>query len=419
MEIKNLCGWWINGIVSKEGITDEEKNRLEQIGIDSNSSSHNTYCLSDLKKILQNESVLKKHSHPIAGQIHFIIFFSTWFCNDCMVIINGNSSYTMWICVYEPSYRNFGEWLTYHSVITESYLEVARDKARTLSKNIGENNPVLHINQPLTITYYEERRSPEMSLINRSELPTTYLSNPDQYIRLFDIVKVCAIIKEKPWLHSGIYLGKGKVMHAVPRLGYTDTSYDGYGYGDYYGGSSNDRTSIASWEKFRKFWRKEPDKVVRIRAIIPFKTHDEIMRHIAKVYHADSKYFGGKGDKGEFTLAGNNCERFANRCVLGLDLSEHGEILKEKKQKKKNRTHHKIDRIENHELEKKINETSSFLDGLNNSAWAGITSPSVNPNEWITFTNEYNIAKNYVSPTPDKIGENYSHTIEVKPELWI
>jgi len=115
-----------------------------------------------------------------------------------------------------------------------------------LSKNIGENNPVLHINQPLTITYYEERRSPEMSLINRSELPTTYLSNPDQYIRLFDIVKVCAIIKEKPWLHSGIYLGKGKVMHAVPRLGYTDTSYDGYGYGDYYGGSSNDRTSIAS-----------------------------------------------------------------------------------------------------------------------------------------------------------------------------
>ena len=89
MTKKNLWDWWFNGIDSRE------KERLEKLGLDSDRYSPKTYEFSDLKKMIWSKNLLEQNSHPITGQIHFIIFFSTWFCNDCMVIINGDSNYTL------------------------------------------------------------------------------------------------------------------------------------------------------------------------------------------------------------------------------------------------------------------------------------------------------------------------------------
>lgn len=434
MTRKNLYDWWCNGIDS------DEKNRLEQIGINANSSSSDTYTLNDLKKVLRDENALKRLSHPITGQIHFILFFSTWFCNDCVVAINGDSNYRVWLWVYEPSFRNFGEWSAYNSTSTESSFYTAKDRARTLKDNLWANNPAIYRNLPVKITYYGESSSPEMSLVGRSELSTS-LSNPDQYIRPLDIVKVYGTMKregrEIAMLHSGIYLGSGKVAHAIPRSGYLSSyldSYSGnygnynynynyygyysygydYNYANYYpgyylpiagyygsigssysGSSERDAVEIVNWERFRKFWMREPDKIVRVKITIPFKYREDIIRHIAKAYTADSTYFDRKG---KFSLADNNCEVFVNRCVLGLDFSEHGEIKKEKDARKDGRTYYKKERIENYELRGKIEETGNFLDNLTSS------------------TSKVSDIKGYMSATPERIGQSFDATIEVEPK---
>ncbi|RHZ35283.1 lecithin retinol acyltransferase family protein [endosymbiont GvMRE of Glomus versiforme] len=417
MTRKNLWSWWYNGI------DDSEKNRLEKIGIDAGSCSSKTYYLNDLKKILENESVLKRRSHSITGQIHFIIFFSTWFNNDCMVVINGYSNYTLWICVYEDEHRHFGEWFTYNIVSTENDFSTAKNEAWTLRWKMEGNNPVIYRHLPLNITYYGESSSPEMSLVSRSELSTT-LSNPDQYIRPLDIVKVYGTMNGRSMLlHSGIYLGSEKVVHAVPNSGYLSnylnsygSYYGGYGYGNYYLGyylpytalygsigskyarlygdnDERDTVEIVNWERFRKFWMGEPDKIVRIKTIIPFKHREDIIRHIAKAYIADSTYFDGKN---KFSLADNNCEHLVNSCVLGLNFSEHGEIEKEKKAHDKGNNYHKRTRID--DLEDEINRTGNSLDGLTSS------------------TSKVSDIKKYMSDIPAKYGKEFNFSIEVEPK---
>jgi hypothetical protein len=56
--------------------------------------------------------------------------------------------------------------------------------------------------------------------------------------------------------------------------------------------------------------------MTRYHPVIAFKNPEDIIKHIAELIN--------QGDS--FNIAYNNCEHFANKCVLGLDFSEHAEM---------------------------------------------------------------------------------------------
>ncbi len=147
------------------------------------------------------------------------------------------------------------------------------------------------------------------------------------------------------------------------------------------------------------FWEQGPDKIVRIKTPIPFKHRDEIIRHICKAHNlfGSTYYYSDEDDKDKWE-SGNNCERFANRCVLGLDLSEHAEVKKEKNLQKKGTIYHKKEKFDKPELEKKIKETSNFLDGLTNDAWL------------------IDGVKKHINTNFDKIGSSFDAVIKVEPK---
>jgi len=71
-----------------------------------------------------------------------------------------------------------------------------------------------------------------MSLVDRIELPTN-LSDLDEYIKPLDIMKVYGKVRGRTMVHSGIYLGNGKVAHADLLAQYMGSYYGEYGYGFY------------------------------------------------------------------------------------------------------------------------------------------------------------------------------------------
>lgn len=68
-------------------ISYSEKQRLNTMGL----RDHNYQSLTNLKKMLECEEVARRKSYDISsisGDIHLILFFSTWFNNNCGLVID-------------------------------------------------------------------------------------------------------------------------------------------------------------------------------------------------------------------------------------------------------------------------------------------------------------------------------------------
>lgn len=128
--------------------------------------------------------------------------------------------------------------------------------------------------------------------VKRFSLPYEAISNPDNYIKPLDIVWIKKqgrfLLK---YFHVCVYLGKGGVCHIYSPSG-----------------KKNNGARTDSWAEFLSGRIELP---IRFHPIIPFKHKDKIIEHIAKA--SVDKYKLGKYD-----LTGDNCEHFANKCVLGL-----------------------------------------------------------------------------------------------------
>ncbi|CAI2197388.1 123_t:CDS:1 [Funneliformis geosporum] len=152
--------------------------------------------------------------------------------------------------------------------------------------------------------------------------------NPDIYIEPLDIVRLFSLRKNNKkenskicMVHAGVYLGHKKVCHAY--FDSNDSKSVGHGV-----------IKIDNWEKFLDFSTKGIEKkMIVYHPVIAFKKPELIIEHIAKCI--EGKYFDKEIGFGELIIKdkldevtgqllekANNCEHFANRCVLGLDYSE-------------------------------------------------------------------------------------------------
>jgi hypothetical protein len=98
--------------------------------------------------------------------------------------------------------------------------------------------------------------------------------------------------------------------------------------------------------------------------------------------------------KGNFSIGGNNCENFANRCVLGLNFSELADIRNKK-----------ISR--SFDLDSELRDTNNQLGGL--SAYPTITIGNIE--SYVKRGNENRVARKV-----DREGIEMQNCIEVQPK---
>ena len=349
-DAKNLWDWWYNGIDS------DQKDKIIKFGINPSSSSNQKYPLGSLSKIYYCHDIFERNKLRVPNENQFMVFFSTWWNNNCSLIINGDSNYAINLLVYEMPSKSIPEVLKKFYVDGGfSNLESAKSKVKSIEITLKGENPILYKGVSRSINYhsYNENSSPSSFLFGiisflfgrrnhlssvfpevnsitlhsdsqESELPFNYsgslflnnfassnvffdysqvfhlltpnyrnfLNNdPDNLIKPLDIIKTS---KEKT-IHTGIYLGKEKVVHNL-----------------------GNGVEIIDWKNFG-VRVGHPDTMTRYHPIIPFKKPEKIIEHIAKCVVNSS--WG-------FDIMKNNCEHFANKCVYGVDLSEHVEMKK-------------------------------------------------------------------------------------------
>lgn len=182
-------------------------------------------------------------------------------------------------------------------------------------------------------------------------------NNPDAHIKPLDIIKH---LKKRPHrrgrinyiVHACIYLGNKKICHA-----YYDRGNDG------------GIVKVDDWDNFFNFVREGTDeKIIRYRPTDIFKNPEIVVKHIAKCI--EGRYFD---EFGEFLIEektdkkANNCECFANRCVLSLSFSELADYRKKKSERvfeqlgteletNKNR----LDNLTTGEVDNRVSEITSY-----------------------------------------------------------
>lgn len=334
MTRKNLYDWWCNGIDGSE------KDVLVKLGVDINSSSSKTYPLSNLRKLYHADNIFKRNKYVVGNdRTQTIILFSTEWNKNLVLIIHGDGSYGVKLLVYEMPSRSMSELLKVFNASDGSYYSIssANSRAYEVENNLKGTNPIrykspyLHTSYP---SYYWHLDSVfpneiEKTTLYSGSIPSSsyndlpfkkdflgsfasynktykysdvshllsysydsFLRNasPDSIIKPFDIIKTS---KDKT-IHTGIYLGSGKVAHNL-----------------------GDGIKIDDWKNFATAVG-HPDTMTRYHPIIAFKKPDDIIRHIAELINQSRS----------FDMESNNCEHFANKCVLGLDFSEHVEMKK-------------------------------------------------------------------------------------------
>jgi len=145
-------------------------------------------------------------------------------------------------------------------------------------------------------------------------------NNPDDYFKPLDIVKIFAPRSNGRWMvHTGIYLGKGKICHLYV--------------------NKETREVVVADENLNQLFRalEGADKMIRYHPVIPFKHKDKIIEHIAKsITLRNGSSFHSKISSvspeynSEYNINNNNCEHMVNKCVLGLNFSELAETEKYK-----------------------------------------------------------------------------------------
>nr|CAG8502199.1 3131_t:CDS:2 [Entrophospora candida] len=163
--------------------------------------------------------------------------------------------------------------------VSEGYdknsLDSAKSKAISLRIELNGENPILAIIgsygtiSPSTILgepYVLEREIPcriETYTCQVERTKKHYPTNPDEYLKPFDIVKV-KNKKGTTYFHFAVYLGRELYRYHLP---------------------------------------------------IPFKKRDDTIRHIAKAVASHYK-------RGEYNLCNDNCEHYVWEQITGIDYSE-------------------------------------------------------------------------------------------------
>lgn len=197
--------------------------------------------------------------------------------------------------------------------------------------------------------------------------------NPDDYFKPLDIVMIC---REGGMVHACIYLGSGKICHAL----------------------NGNQVKIENWNNF--FILTGANKMLRYHPVIAFKKTDEIIKHIANCAEKQETYYS-REKKGDFSIYKNNCENFTNRCVLGIDFSQLAETKKEKKDG--------TPRKRELDIEEQLNKTKEKLDNLTNSP----------PWNKISEIQRYRRGSGYESFDINRDGIRMEERIEVQPKTSI
>jgi len=340
-----VYGW------SGNAISNYQRDKIVKFGVDADSYSNQKYSSWTLTKLYYYDEIWERHKYKIPKRNQFIVFFSTWWNNNCVLIINGDSNYGISLLVYEMPSRKMAEVLErFYIAGSYSNLDSAKTKVRELERIFKGENPILYKGVSRKIDYppYDGESSaglfafalfpflgrrnhlssvfPEVkstilhSDSEKSDLPFSYSSgspflgtfasssnsfftysqvsylltskyrdflnaDPDDFIKPLDIIKTS---KDKT-IHTGIYLGKGKVAHNL-----------GVGI------------EIANWKDFG-VRVGNPNRMTRYHPIIAFKRPEKIIEHIAKCI-ANSSW--------RFDIMENNCEHLANMLVYGINYSQ-------------------------------------------------------------------------------------------------
>jgi len=308
----------------------EQKETLKKFGINDNYPERER---RDFMKLWYWDEILRRNRREIdiEGQIEKMIFFSSIWNNNLLIIINSANEVNF--IVYEMPMKSSGDpaggWLKKFLIGNYSSNYIALNEVRELESKLKYNdNPILllvknHFSSAdlrstgieVTLYFANVRYEKNYDSIYypmmfpfgiRHELPFYDAKiNPDQYIKPLDIVLITK--REQEMVHACIYLGDKKVCHVLGE----------------YGGT----VKIDDWDNFLEVI-KTHDKIIRYHPTIPFKRPEIIIRHIAKSLEGRSNYFNPGLKSGSFrvwrNISGNsnNCENFTNACVLGLNFSE-------------------------------------------------------------------------------------------------
>ncbi|KLL04477.1 MAG: hypothetical protein MRERV_21c030 [Mycoplasmataceae bacterium RV_VA103A] len=335
MTKKSLQTWYNGG-----DITYSQKEMIKKYGIGDYYPEHE---LKDFRKIYYWNDILERNIRKLEDGCSFpnslvyqMNFFSAWWNNNLIIFIDGEeNNYWVKLIVYEMPYRKNGEIKMYEifevfSVdwICPGNLYEARSKAKEIERKLRNDNPIFGgvITPELRIAYFDDYNSwvfPVTYGIGGEEIKRIELrgsdfyaakNNPDDYFKPLDIVKIFAPRSNGKWMvHSGIYLGSGKVCHLYV--------------------NEKRETVIADedWDCLFKALTGA-DKMVRYHPVIPFKHKNKIIEHIAKSItlrngsSSHSKISSVSPEyNSEYNINNNNCEHMVNKCVLGLDFSEYAE----------------------------------------------------------------------------------------------
>nr|CAG8570167.1 2921_t:CDS:2 [Entrophospora candida] len=244
-------------------------------------------------------------------------------------------------------------------------LEYAKSRAREIESNLKSENPI----------FYEEIKS--------IELPFQLAkNNPDDYIKPLDIVKrfVPGENGKIGLIHTCIYLGNRKIVHACGEI----------------------KVEIEDWDDFFRINIGNSDKIIRCHPVVAFKKPEKIIKHIANCIKIKFNNYSNDGFKDTFRVVDlggdriNNCESFANRCVLGLNFSEMNDRRNQK-------TSREI------RVEEEVTKTNSRLDKL------------VSETPWHEVNRVRQYLKNggYESFDANRDGISMEDRIEVQPKSSI
>jgi len=299
-------------------ITDDRKNVISKF-ISASPDSTFEYYRGDLKKIYYWDDILERNKSNIniPDKVQQIRFFSAYWNNNLMTVVNGDGSYGVWLIVYEMPSQQMEEVIQKFEVTDcngfRYDLERAKDRSWEIINKVRGDNPILYDESKSLTTSYDDGYSSsnfpsyyDNGEVKRIEVPfSSAKSNPDAYFKPLDIAKIFKYEnKEKaPYMvHACVYLGNRKVAHAV-----------GSGV-----------VKIDSWDEFFSIL-SSANKMIRYHPVVSFKRPEKIIEHIAKCIEGNDRYFGVKGEfsvSGRDEIQANNCECFVNRTVLGLNFSE-------------------------------------------------------------------------------------------------
>lgn len=343
MPKKSLQGWYYS-----DDITCSQKKVIQKFGV---GDYYPECALRDFKKLWYYNEIFERNQGQVPKKIQQLVFFSAYWNNNIIIIVDGDNFYMLRFLIYEMPSSNMEEIFEIFPVCGSYNLSEIKDKISLLEQRLKGNHPILYkeldLKPELNILYDNDYSLPRDFpsvwidwVVKRIEIDLFSVlnawGNPDDYFKPLDIVKLFVgdsetnyFSKNEKMRHTCVYLGNKKVAHVL-------------------GGN---QVKIDVWRNFLTVIlpsAAKPHKMIRYHPVVAFKRPEKVVEHVARCSQTPAGYCDVKGS---FSISNNNCEHFANRCVLGMNFSELND-------KREDKTSRKID------IQSSLNETNSRLDYL-------------------------------------------------------